>query len=191
MADLKDVQFKLVSELMKNSRRSDRALAKAVGVSQPTISRLVGKLEGEGYIKEYTMIPDFRKLGYEIMALTFVKLRHLTSEELEEARKVARGDMKAAPQEIIMFEKGMGQTCDGVIISLHKDYSSYLKLRERTKDYDFIESCDSFMISLQNGGHYRSLTLSTIADHILETGTDPPEQKKPRTRMPRGEPQNR
>ncbi len=189
MAGLKNVQFKLVSELMKNSRRSDRELAKAVGVSQPTISRLISKLEGEGYIKEYTMIPDFRKLGYEIMALTFVKLRHLTSEELEEARKVTKRDMKAAPQEIIMSEKGMGQACDGVIISLHKDYSSYLKLRERTKDYDFIESCDSFMISLQNGGHYRPLTLSTIADHILET--DPPEQKKPRTRMPREEPQNR
>lgn len=187
---MKDVQFKLVSELMKNSRRSDRELAKAVGVSQPTISRLISKLEGEGYIKEYTMIPDFRKLGYEIMALTFVKLRHLTSEELEEARKVTRRDMKAAPQEVIMFEKrhGSGMRRRHNLTTQRLLIISQAQ-RERTKDYDFIESCDSFMISLQNGGHYRPLTLSTIADHILET--DPPEQKKPRTRMLREEPQNR
>jgi DNA-binding Lrp family transcriptional regulator len=49
---MKDVELKLVSELMKNSRRSDRELAKAVGVSQPTVSRLVKRLEKDGLIKE-------------------------------------------------------------------------------------------------------------------------------------------
>jgi hypothetical protein len=38
---------------MKGSRRSDRELAKALRVSQPT------------------MIPDFSKLGVEIVAITF------------------------------------------------------------------------------------------------------------------------
>ena len=64
---MKDVELRLISELMKNSRRSDRELAKATGVSQPTISRMIKKLEKERIIKEYTMIPDFVKLGYEIM----------------------------------------------------------------------------------------------------------------------------
>ena len=60
---MKEIELKLISELMKNSRRSDRDLAKAIGTSQPTVSRMIGKLEKEGIIKEYTMIPDFGKLG--------------------------------------------------------------------------------------------------------------------------------
>jgi DNA-binding Lrp family transcriptional regulator len=42
---MKDVQLKLISERMKNCRRSDRELAKVIGVSQPTASRLIEKLE--------------------------------------------------------------------------------------------------------------------------------------------------
>ena len=44
---VKDVELKLISELMKDSRRSDRELAKAIGVSQPTISRMIRKI-GKG-----------------------------------------------------------------------------------------------------------------------------------------------
>jgi len=50
-------------------------LARAVGVSQPTVSRMIKKLEKEGYIKEYTMVPDFQKLGYHLLALLLIKLK--------------------------------------------------------------------------------------------------------------------
>jgi DNA-binding Lrp family transcriptional regulator len=66
---LKDTELKVISELMKNSRRSDRELAKAIGASQPTVSRIIKKLEKEKIIEEYTMIPNFSKLGYKILAL--------------------------------------------------------------------------------------------------------------------------
>jgi DNA-binding Lrp family transcriptional regulator len=45
---MKDSELRLTAELMKNSRRSDRELAKALGVSQPMISRMIKKLEKEG-----------------------------------------------------------------------------------------------------------------------------------------------
>ena len=48
---MKDVELKLISELMKNSRRSDRELAKTLGVSQPTVSRTLKRLETEGTLK--------------------------------------------------------------------------------------------------------------------------------------------
>lgn len=69
---MKPVELRLIAELMKNSRRSDRQLAKVIGVSQPTVSRLMTKLKKEGYIREFTMIPDFNKLGYEIMGITSI-----------------------------------------------------------------------------------------------------------------------
>jgi DNA-binding Lrp family transcriptional regulator len=48
---LKDVELKLLSELLKDSRRSDRELAKVVGVSQLTVTRVRSKLEKSGVIK--------------------------------------------------------------------------------------------------------------------------------------------
>jgi len=173
---LKDLHLKILSELMKNSHESDRDIAKKFGISQPTVSRVRNQLLKEGYIKEYTVMPDFNKLGYSIMAFTFPKLKTLSKEQREEARKISLEDMKKAPSEIILFERGIGTDFDGVIISLHKDYTSYARLLRRTKDYPFIESCKNLLIDLNDKIHFRSLTLSTFADHLLETETKEPNE---------------
>lgn len=59
---MKNVELKLIPEFMKNSRRSDRELARAIGVSQPTVSRFVDKLEKSGVIRVHC-VPDFNKRG--------------------------------------------------------------------------------------------------------------------------------
>jgi DNA-binding Lrp family transcriptional regulator len=166
---MKDVELKLISELMKNSRRSDRELAKTIGVSQPTVSRLIRKLEKNGYIQEYTMIPNLEKLGYQIMALIFVKHKELSSDDFLKARTVAQHDFRNAPTEIILFERGIGEEHTGVIISFHKDYASYTKLASRTRQYPFLEhvATKSFLINLKEEVHYRPLTLKTLAENIL------------------------
>jgi len=71
----KDLVVEILSELMKNSKISDRMLAKKLGVWQSTVSRHRKKLEREGIIQEYTLIPDFRKMGFEILLFHFLKLR--------------------------------------------------------------------------------------------------------------------
>ena len=68
----REMELMILSELMKDSRRSDRELAKQLKMSQPTVSRIRNKLEKAGYIEEYTLIPNFTKLGYNLMALTFI-----------------------------------------------------------------------------------------------------------------------
>ena len=165
---LKDTYLKILSELMKNSRISDREVAKKLGISQPTVSRIRSRLSNEGYIKEYTVIPDFTKLGYSIMAFTFPKVKPMPKDKLEETRKISLEDMRKGPSEIILFERGMGASFDGVIISLHKDYTSYARLLRRAKDYPFIESCESLLVDLNDKIHFRALTLSTFAGHIIE-----------------------
>jgi len=85
---MREIDWKVLSELIKNSKLSDRELAKKIGSSQPTVTRARKRLEKDGYVKEYTTIPDFSKLGYELLALTFVKLgKGLSSEGIAEARK--------------------------------------------------------------------------------------------------------
>jgi DNA-binding Lrp family transcriptional regulator len=168
---MKDVERRLISELMKDARRSDRELAKSLGVSQPTVTRTRTKLEKEGYIREYAAIPDFKRLGYELMALIFVQIKQkLAPEELEKARETTQQELaKRAPTEIIFFERGMGMGFSGVIISFHKDYQSYTSLVGKTREYPFLEhvATESFLIDLNDEVHYRPLTLRTLAENIL------------------------
>src|SRR4030043_777946 len=80
---LKEIELGVIAELMKNSRRSDRELAKALHTSQPTVSRTIKRLEKMGIIKEYTMIPDFSKLGYKIMGITQMKVEEVNKGQLD------------------------------------------------------------------------------------------------------------
>jgi DNA-binding Lrp family transcriptional regulator len=57
---------------MKNAKVSDRQLAKSIEVSQPTIMRRRAKLE-KYVIEGYTAIPNWGKIGYEILAITLIK----------------------------------------------------------------------------------------------------------------------
>jgi DNA-binding Lrp family transcriptional regulator len=169
---MKDVELRLVSELMKNSRRSDRELAKAIGVSQPTVSRTVKRLEKEGYIQEYTMIPNFAKLGYKILALTFVKLKQpLNEQEIDRARKIAKDAIKTGPFEVVMLEKGIGLDSDGVFISYHLDYDAHVKFMDWLRQFEFlkIDEIRSFLVNLEDEVRYRPLTFSLLSQHKLRT----------------------
>ena len=169
---MKTIELKLISELMKNSRRSDRELAKVIGVSQPTVSRMISRLQKEGVIREYTMIPDFKKLGYKILALTFVKLKKtLSQEELEKVREVTKQKVMESSYAIVMLERGLGLGYDGVIMAFYKDYSEHLEHVKVLHRYPFLDlyGMESFLISLEDKLHYRPLTLSALARSQLET----------------------
>ena len=103
MDEKEQENLRLLFALIKRSRRSDRELAKVLKVSQPTVTRKRAKLEKEGYIREYTVIPDFPKLGFQIMSVIFTKFKSsIPSETLEEIRKKVRDDEKKHPSSILL-----------------------------------------------------------------------------------------
>ncbi len=166
---MKDIRLKLLAELMKNSKTSDRELATRLGVSQPTVSRIRAKLEREGYVKEYTLIPDFHKLGFEIMAVTLVKLKkELNERELDQIRKHAEGLLKKSPFAYMMNLGGHGLGYSSVMISLHENYSDFARFVKAAREVPHAElaAFDSFMTSLSEK-HYQPLTLSITADYLL------------------------
>ena len=167
---MKDIELRLISELMKNSRRSDRELARVLGTSQPTVSRLLRKLEKQGIIKEYTMIPDFRKLGYQIMAFTFATFRRvLEKPELENLRQRTTKLDRDNPHASLMAVNGAGLGKNRAFITFYENYSAYLNAMTLTKQIPEMESSniESFLIDLNDESHYRLLTLSAIAKHLL------------------------
>jgi DNA-binding Lrp family transcriptional regulator len=177
---LKDVELRLVSELMKDSRRSDRNLAKATGVSQPTVSRLIKKLEKDGVIREFTMVPDFRKLGYKIMAVIFLKLGHnkhpLSQDELKEMYRKARELETDDPRNFLLVYNGIGLNHDMMVISFFHDYSEYASYVKMVKEESynvlspFIKpnSIDGFLINLEEETHYQPLTFSRLAKNLVK-----------------------
>jgi len=168
---LKNLVWRLIAELLKSGRKSDRQLAKELKVSQPTISRTRKKLENEGYIKGYTILPDFPKIGYQILALTFVKIDNtLKTADLKKVRENGRDFMKKNLN-IVMLEKGTGMGYDGVIMSYHKDYASFSAFLDELKELDFLDfsKVDSFVVNLLDKRQYRSHTYSTLAEHLLDT----------------------
>jgi DNA-binding Lrp family transcriptional regulator len=166
---MKELERKLIAELIKNSRRSDRELAKAVGCSQPTVSRMIKRLEKEGYIKEYTMIPDFHRLGYEIMALTFIQNEKKSGmEELEDLRTKGRELEKNSAASALFIMNGIGRDSNRVILSLHESYSSFadfVRLMKQLAAYN-VHYVDSFLISTTDKSHSRPLTFAVLGDRI-------------------------
>jgi DNA-binding Lrp family transcriptional regulator len=172
---MKDVELRLISELMKNSRRSDRELAKVLEVSQPTVGRIIKRLEKEGIIKEYTMIPDFARLGYQLMGVTLVKRRNPTSEqEFKEVRKKTTELEKKNPHASLMAVNGIGLNKDTLFVAFYEDYAAYANAMSLTKEVPFIElgALESFLVDLNDQSNYRLLTMSAIANHILTLRKD-------------------
>ena len=158
----KELPQKLLRELLKNSKRSDRDLAKTLKVSQPTITRTRHKLEKSGIVQDYTIIPDFKKMGFEILTITFVKMRPeiLTPEALEEAKKYTEKFPNA-----IFAATGEGMGMTSVIISFHKnitEYHHHLNLM-RLEWKDFVEGIQSFVVGLEEG-EIKRFSLSYLKD---------------------------
>ncbi len=157
----------LLREMLKNSKKSDREIAKCLGVSQATLSRMRVKLEREGYIKTYTVVPDFVKLGYEILAFTFSKLKSYPT--LEETQKIAqRATEWVSKRPNIIFSadgRGLGGK-EVIMISFHKNYSKYADfMRSYAMDWgQVINEFESFIVSLNSGCKMKPLDLKYLAD---------------------------
>ena len=133
----KDLPKRLLSELLKNSKRSDRELSKVLGVSQPTVTRARAKLVNEGSIREFTVIPDFKRIGYELMAITFGKYRARYMRTPELLKEVGKW-LNEQPH-VIFASRAEGMGKDALIISLHQSYTEYAQfLKEIRMKYGAI-----------------------------------------------------
>jgi len=165
---LKDVELRLISELMKNSKRSDRELAKIIGVSQPTVTRLRTRLEKTGVIREYTMIPDFRALGYTIMGATLLGQREISEDKLKEIRKITTKIEESNPHAALLAVNGLGDDKNRLFITFYENYSDYVGAIRLTRQIPLVdvESIQSLLVDLNDETNYRVLSMSAIAKHL-------------------------
>lgn len=72
MFALDEIDRKILAELLINSNRSNRELAKAIGVSAATVINHIQRLESAGVITDYSVMLDFERLGYELTVIMTV-----------------------------------------------------------------------------------------------------------------------
>jgi DNA-binding Lrp family transcriptional regulator len=162
---LKTIDYKLLWELLKNSRRSDRQLAKALGTSQPTITRRRANLE-KNFIEGYTAIPKWDRIGFELVAFSFVKhkIKYAKPEVRKEAfRKVEEWMMKQP--NVILAIDGQGMGWDGVLVSFHKTYSDFAEfIRKHNSELsDFLIDSQSFIADINSATIRKPFHLKYLA----------------------------
>jgi hypothetical protein len=121
------------------------------------------------------MIPDFKRLGYQIMALAFLgKPETQKQEESEELRKTARELEKKTPFANMMVVDGMGIRKGRVLINLYKDYGSYLEGMATIKSLPHVEAdqAESFLVDLCDERNFRVLSMEQVARHIQSFAKD-------------------
>lgn len=137
----------LLQELIKDSNKSDRQLAKILGVSQPTISRMRKTLVEERMIVGYSVIPNFYKMGYKIMAITFVKTKNTYSDQNKWDKMVEDvGNWMTKKNNVVYADTLRGMGMDGGMISFHKSFEEFdkfmsdhsLKLGKYLEDTKFV-----------------------------------------------------
>jgi len=167
---MKALELRLIAELMKNSRRSDRDLAKILGVSQPTVTRTRTSLEKQGLIA-YTAIPSFSKLDYQLLMFALTKhekpVHHNDTNDVEMGKKY-----KEINPTFIFGANGDGGGYDRIGIAVHKNFSEYTKYLQRSRAFwKHDEKTDYFLVDLKNQIITQPFSFNTLADDLCGNAT--------------------
>lgn len=83
MTAMDDIDSALVAELQRDARRTNRDLARAVGVAPSTCLERVRLLRERGVLRGYTARVDLPCLGRQVQALITVQVRPLNREVID------------------------------------------------------------------------------------------------------------
>jgi DNA-binding Lrp family transcriptional regulator len=162
----KELTKRLLFELLKDSKRSDRQLAKILGVSQPTVTRRRATLEAE-LLDGYTAVPKWGKLGYEILAVTLVKTpsRFAANEKMKNAYNRSMNWLAKQPN-VLMGTGCRGLGMSGMMISIHKTYAELDRFLTDHREQlgDLLEDVQTIIVNLSGDAVYRPFHFKYLAE---------------------------
>jgi Lrp/AsnC family transcriptional regulator, leucine-responsive regulatory protein len=77
---LDGTDLKILALLQENAKIPQAEVARAVGLTAPSVNERIRKLERGGYIRGYVAVLDERKLGHDITAFVEVFIEHPSQE---------------------------------------------------------------------------------------------------------------
>jgi DNA-binding Lrp family transcriptional regulator len=132
-----DIDRKLLAELMRDSRRSFRDLARTVNVSTTTAVARVKRLEELGIAKGYFVQTDHQKLGYELTAVTEIVASKGRLLEMEQ-------EISKLPGVCAVYDV-TGDT-DGIVIAKFRDRESLSAFTKGLLSLPFVERTNTHVV---------------------------------------------
>lgn len=80
-----EIDRKILGELLRDCRRSYRAIARRAGISVGTVLSRIRKMERTGVIRGYAALLDHEKLGYQLTVLAEITVSKGKLIEMEQA----------------------------------------------------------------------------------------------------------
>lgn len=118
-------ELAVFKQLLKNASQSDRKIARNTGLTKPTVSRIRTILE-QNYFTEYTVMPMLKKLGFELIALTFMGVGSFAR---------ARAFKLARHPSVLFAARGRGLNYNMLIVSIHRNYTDFVSFRSQIPIY--------------------------------------------------------
>ncbi len=118
---LDDSDRSLLRELLMDTRRSYRELAKIVDLSTATVRNHIQRLESVGVIKNYTIQMDHEKLGFDLTVVTEITVSK---------GKLLDMEMEIAKMPSVCAVYDMTGLTDAIVVAKFKNMS---KLSDFTK----------------------------------------------------------
>jgi DNA-binding Lrp family transcriptional regulator len=134
---LDDIDKKLLKELLMNSKRSFRELAKSIGVSAATVINHVQRLESGGVIQDYTVRLDHERLGYELTVVTEIIVSK--GKLLETDAEIAKIPNVCAVYDIT------GQT-DAMVVAKFKSRSDLSDFTKKLLSMPYVERTNTHVV---------------------------------------------
>ncbi|MCW3992362.1 MAG: Lrp/AsnC family transcriptional regulator [Candidatus Bathyarchaeota archaeon] len=137
MFALDDIDRKLLGELLIDSKRSYREMAKAIGVSAATVINHVQRLESGGVIKDYSVRLDHERLGYELTVVTEIIVSK--GKLLETDEEIAKMPHVCAVYDIT------GET-DAMVVAKFKSRSSLSDFTKKLLSMPYVERTNTHVV---------------------------------------------
>jgi Lrp/AsnC family leucine-responsive transcriptional regulator len=111
MLDEKDSA--ILEELMKDSRKTTKAIAKELDIPRATVHDRIVKMEQKKIIRKYTAIPDYGELGMGVTAFILVQFtpqeglsQRETADEIADLRGIHEVHMISGEYDMLLKVRG-------------------------------------------------------------------------------------
>lgn len=132
-------EFRILARLQQNADDAQKIIADDVGVTEPTLSKKIKKLEKEGVIRRYTVDIDYALLGYSLSALTLLKERRQSNTETD------TGAFLCSLREAIQIHKITGKW-DFAIIWMCTDSNQLESALSRVSNHPNVEEIETTLL---------------------------------------------
>ena len=111
MVDEKDIA--ILEELIKDSRKSTKAIARELDIPRATVHDRIVKMEQKKLIKKYTAVPDYSQLGQGVTAFILVQFspqegmsQRETAEEIADLKGIHEVHMISGEYDMLLKVRG-------------------------------------------------------------------------------------